>query len=135
MSCGRGPTTWGVDSHTAVAPRAQTSRTQCAKDSSGRSIGQDPERRRPITPSRSAWIRDPVWDGIWMLNALWLVPLVVWLAWGRADPESSSLDVLYFGLTALFWIGHRVCSTWLAYCTEAFRPLLRTQPVRFVVLP
>jgi len=38
-------------------------------------------------------------------------------------------------LTALFWIGHRFCSTWLAYCTEAYRPLLRAQPVRFVVLP
>jgi hypothetical protein len=38
-------------------------------------------------------------------------------------------------LSALFWIGHRLCSTWLAYCTEAYRPLLRAQPVRFVVLP
>jgi hypothetical protein len=35
----------------------------------------------------------------------------------------------------LFWLGHRFCSTYLAYCTEAYRPLLRTQPVRFVVLP
>ena len=26
-------------------------------------------------------------------------------------------------------------STYLAYCTEAYRPLLRSQPVRFVVLP
>jgi hypothetical protein len=43
--------------------------------------------------------------------------------------------VLYFGLTALFWIGHRLCSTYLAYCTEAYRPLLRTQLIRFVVLP
>jgi len=70
-----------------------------------------------------------------MLNALWLVPLVLWLTRGRADPESGPLDVLYFGLTALFWIGHRLSSTWLAYCTEAYRPLLREQPVRFVVLP
>ncbi len=50
-------------------------------------------------------------------------------------PEESPLDLLYFGLTALFWIGHRLCSTYLAYCTEAYRPLLRTQPVRFVVIP
>ena len=70
-----------------------------------------------------------------MLNALWLVPLVLWLAHGYSDPESSPLDVFYFGLTALFWIGHRLCSTWLAYCTEAYRPLLRNEPVRFVVLP
>jgi hypothetical protein len=70
-----------------------------------------------------------------MLNALWLAPLVLWLARGHADPESGPLDLLYFGLTALFWIGHRLGSTWLAYCTEAYRPLLRTQPVRFIVLP
>ncbi|HZF16220.1 MAG TPA: hypothetical protein VE046_09790 [Steroidobacteraceae bacterium] len=70
-----------------------------------------------------------------MLNALWLVPIVLWLAHGYSDPEAGPLDILYFGLTALFWIGHRLCSTWLAYCTEAYRPLLRSEPVRFVLIP
>jgi hypothetical protein len=70
-----------------------------------------------------------------MLNALWLVPIVLWLAHGYSDQESSALDMFYLGLTALFWIGHRLCSTWLAYCTEAYRPLLRNDPLRFVVLP
>jgi hypothetical protein len=83
----------------------------------------------------SPWVRGPVWDGVWMLNALWLVPLALWLAHGYSDPESGPLDLFYCGLTALFWIGHRLCSTWLAYCTEAYRPLLRSEPVRFVVLP
>ena len=86
-------------------------------------------------PRPSPWVRGPAWDGVWMLSALWLLPLALWLARGHAEPESSPLDLLYFGLTALFWIGHRFCSTWLAYCTEAYRPLLRAQPVRFVVLP
>src|SRR5262245_12552261 len=86
-------------------------------------------------PRQSPWLRGPVWDGVWVLNMLWLVPLVLWLSRGYADPEASPLDAFYFGVTALFWIGHRLCSTWLAYCTEAYRPLLRTQPVRFVVLP
>jgi TonB family protein len=81
------------------------------------------------------WVRGPVWDGFWMLSALWLAPLVLLLAHGYSNPESSPLDLLYFGLTALFWIGHRLSSTYLAYCTEAYRPLLRTQPIRFVVLP
>lgn len=90
--------------------------------------------RRPSS-RESPWLRGPVWDGVWVLNALWLAPLVLWLSSGYADPESSPVDRLYFGLSALFWIGHRFCSTWLAYCTEAYRPLLRTQPVRFVVLP
>ncbi len=70
-----------------------------------------------------------------MLSALWLAPIVLLLAHGYSNPESSPLDLLYFGLTALFWIGHRLGSTYLAYCTEAYRPLLRQQPIRFVVLP
>jgi hypothetical protein len=70
-----------------------------------------------------------------MMSALWLAPIVLWLAHGYSDPESSPLDSLYFGLTALFWIGHRLCSTYLAYCTEAYRPLLKSEPLRFVVIP
>jgi TonB family protein len=70
-----------------------------------------------------------------MLSAIWLAPIVLLLAHGYSNPESSPLDLLYFGLTALFWIGHRLSSTYLAYCTEAYRPLLREQPIRFVVLP
>jgi TonB family protein len=83
----------------------------------------------------SPWVRGPLWDGFWMLSALWLAPIVVLLARGYSNPESSPLDLLYFGLTALFWIGHRLSSTYLAYCTEAYRPLLRAQPIRFVALP
>src|SRR5262245_9032567 len=85
--------------------------------------------------SSSSWVRGPLWDGFWMLSALWLAPIVVLLARGYSNPESSPLDLLYFGLTALFWIGHRLSSTYLAYCTEAYRPLLREQPIRFVVFP
>jgi TonB family protein len=83
----------------------------------------------------SAWVRGPLWDGFWMLSALWLAPIVLLLVHGYSNPESSPLDLLYFGFTALFWIGHRLSSTYLAYCTEAYRPLLRAQPIRFVVLP
>ena len=94
-----------------------------------------------IAPSDSAalrtsvWVRGPAWDGMWMLNAVWLVPLALWLAHGYFNPASSPLAIVYLGLTALFWIGHRFGSTWLAYCTEAYRPLVRDQPVRFIVIP
>jgi hypothetical protein len=70
-----------------------------------------------------------------MLSAIWLLPIVLALSQGYADPQHGPLDVLYFALTAAFWMGHRVCSTYLAYATEAYRPLLRAQPVRFVVVP
>jgi hypothetical protein len=75
------------------------------------------------------------WDGAWMLSALWLVPAVLWLSRGYADPAESPLDDLYLVLTALFWIGHRVSSAYVAYGTAAYRPLLRRQPIRFVVAP
>jgi hypothetical protein len=83
----------------------------------------------------SPWVRGPSWDALWMQSALWLIPLALWLANGSADPESSPLDSLYCVLTALFWIAHRLCSAWLAYCTEAYRPVRREHPMRFVVLP
>src|SRR5512133_3633136 len=80
------------------------------------------------------WVRGPLWDGFWMLSALWLAPIVLLLAHGYSNPESSPLDLFYFGLTALFWVGHRLSSTYLAYFTEAYRPLLRAPPIRFVGL-
>src|SRR5437773_11867765 len=83
----------------------------------------------------SLWVRGPLWDGFWVLSALWLAPIILCLSHEYSNPETSPLDLLYFGLTALFWIGHRLSSTYLAYCTEAYRPLLRAQPVRFVVIP
>jgi hypothetical protein len=89
---------------------------------------------RLSSPNPSLWVKGPAWDSVFMLNGLWLAPLVLWLA-NRGDAPNSPLDMLYFAITALFWIGHRLSSTWLAYATEAYRPLLRAQPVRFVVLP
>jgi len=88
-----------------------------------------------VAQRSSTWVRGPIWDSVWMLNAIWLVPIALLLAQGHSDPKNGSLDVFYFGLTALFWIGHRLGSTWLAFCTEAYRPLVRSEPVRFVLLP
>lgn len=81
------------------------------------------------------WVRAPWWDGFWILSALWLAPLVFFLARGYSDPATSPVDSVYLVLTACFWIGHRVSSTYLAYCTEAYRPLLRAQRTRFVWVP
>ena len=58
-----------------------------------------------------------------MLSGLWLGPLVLLLSRGSPDAEKSPLDSLSFGLTALFWIGHRLASTYVAFRTEAYPPL------------
>ncbi|HKX35329.1 MAG TPA: hypothetical protein VJM79_01520 [Rhizorhapis sp.] len=86
-------------------------------------------------PHPAPWVQSPAWDGIWILNALWLAPLALLLADSHPDPGSGPLDALYFAVTALFWIGHRLGSAWLAYATEAYRPLLCAAPIRFFLLP
>jgi hypothetical protein len=83
----------------------------------------------------SRWIRSPAWDLVWILNALWLAPLILLLARGHDDVRASPVDVLFFALTVPLWFGHRVSSAWLAYATPAYRPLLATQRLRFVVAP
>lgn len=82
-----------------------------------------------------SWVRNPLWDSLWILNALWLVPLVLWLGSGYDDPLSSPINSFYLAVTACFWIGHRLSSAYLAYCTEAYRPLLKSQRTRFVWVP
>ncbi len=85
--------------------------------------------------ARAAWVRSRAWDVFWLQSALWLVPLALMLAHGHDDLSESPLDLLVFGLTAVFWISHRFGSSWLAYATTAYRPLLRAQPMRFVGVP
>jgi hypothetical protein len=81
------------------------------------------------------WIKSPAWDLVWVLNALWLAPLVLLLARGHEDVRASPVDALFFALAVPLWFGHRVSSAWLAYATPAYRPLLATQRLRFVVAP
>ncbi len=81
------------------------------------------------------WIKSPAWDLVWILNALWLAPLLLLLARGYDDVRASPVDWLFFALAVPLWFGHRVSSAWLAYATPAYRPLLSKQPLRFVVAP
>ena len=87
----------------------------------------------PPLPGR--WIRGPAWDLVWILNPLWLGPLVLVLARGHDSARASPVDALFFALTVALWFGHRVSSAWLAYLTPGYRPLLATQRLRFVVVP
>ena len=94
--------------------------------------------RHPDLPSsiaRARWIRSPTWDLAWVLNALWLAPLVLLLERAYGDGRHSPADWLFFALAVPLWFGHRVSSAWLAYTTPAYRPLLTTQRLRFVAAP
>ena len=92
-------------------------------------------RPAPLAVAKTGWIRGPLWDLAWILCALWLAPLLLWLAHGEADIRRSGVDTLFFVLAVPLWFGHRVSSAWLAYATPAYRPLLATQRTRFVVVP
>lgn len=81
------------------------------------------------------WIKSRAWDFVWILNALWLAPLILLLARGHEDVRSSPVDGLFFVLAVPLWFGHRVASAWLAYATPAYRPLIASQRMRFVVAP
>jgi len=81
------------------------------------------------------WIKSPPWDLVWVLNPLWLAPLVLLLARGHDNVRASPVDGLFFALTVPLWFGHRISSAWLAYATPAYRPLLATQRLRLVVAP
>lgn len=97
---------------------------------------EDAAPRARVLPSVAAQcIRSPAWDLVWILNPLWLVPLVMLLAQGHEDVRSSPVDTLFFALAVPLWFGHRVSSAWLAYATPAYRPLLARQRLRFVVAP
>lgn len=86
-----------------------------------------------FTPMR--WIKSPGWDLLWVLNPLWLAPLVLLLAWGHDEVRTTPVDALFFVLMVPLWLGHRFSSAWLAYATPGYRPLLVTQRFRFVVAP
>ena len=84
---------------------------------------------------RLGWVRSLSWDGFWILGTLWLAPLLAFLMRDGEYAGLERVDHVYFGLSLAFWIGHRISSTYLAYCTTAYRPLLTSQRVRFVWVP
>jgi hypothetical protein len=86
-------------------------------------------------PQPTRWVKSPVWDLVWVLNPLWLVPLVLLLGRGHDDLRASPVDALFCAFAVPLWLGHRVSSAWLAYATPAYRTLLATQRLRFVVTP
>ncbi|MBB3177947.1 hypothetical protein FHW64_002349 [Variovorax sp. Sphag1AA] len=95
-----------------------------------------PTLRTEAPPALSTrCIKNPAWDLVWILNPLWLVPLILLLAQGHEDARSSPVDSLFFVLAVPLWFGHRVSSAWLAYATPGYRPLLARQRLRFVVAP
>ncbi len=48
---------------------------------------------------------------------------------------TGALTSIHYGLAVLFWIGHRLTTTYVAYCQEAYRDHLSSHRTRFLVVP
>ena len=81
------------------------------------------------------WIRSPLWDGFWILNTLWIAPIVWYCEYRDPDTYHGPVHLFEMILAVCFWVGHRFSSTYLAYFTTAYRPLLKSQRTRFVWVP
>ncbi len=93
------------------------------------------ERSTARRPTGRGWVRGPTWDLCWLLSPLWLAPVFALLTVGWPDAWRSPAHTFYVVVAALFWIGHRFSSSWLAWMSSAYRPLLRSQRARFVWVP
>lgn len=76
------------------------------------------------------WLRSPLWDSVWMLSGLWLfAPIAILSMLGHG------LDVLLAVSLVTLWLAHRVGTTYLYVTNRQYAELIKTQYVRFVLLP
>ena len=75
------------------------------------------------------WIRSSSWDSFWLLSGIWLTFLFLML-------DSAHLQEMFYATGVfLFWISHRFSSFYLAWGTQAYKPLRRAMKKRFVFFP
>lgn len=83
-----------------------------------------------MTSRASSWLQSAGWDAVWLQSALWLAPAIVALSF-----VPPAAEVLVVVAVFLLWLPHRFATTFNAWCCPAYRELLTTQRVRFVILP
>ncbi len=82
------------------------------------------------TEIKNPWLRSAGWDGFWMLSGIWLLaPLLLF------SNRPTALQIMLLGGTALFWLSHRFATTYNAFCTPAYRDLVRMERSRFILWP
>lgn len=78
----------------------------------------------------NVWLRSAAWDGVWMLSGIWLLaPLAMF------SSTPSALQSLLIVATLILWLSHRFATTYNAFCTPAYRHLVREQRTRFLLWP
>ena len=80
--------------------------------------------------SQGVWLHSAAWDGFWMLSGIWLLaPLVAF------SGVPAALKSLLIVATLILWLSHRFATTYNAFCTPAYRHLVREQRTRFLAWP
>lgn len=82
------------------------------------------------TQPQSIWLRSAVWDSFWMLSGIWLLAPLVALS-----GMPAALKGLLIAATLILWLSHRFATTYNAFCTPAYRHLVREQRTRFLAWP
>ena len=79
------------------------------------------------------WLESAWWDGVFLMNALWLAPLLA-LAWmaGRADAACAAF--LKLG-AVLLWGGHLLSPVVAAWRSPRLRASMREDPGRWIYRP
>ena len=74
-------------------------------------------------------MRNPTWDLTWLLCGLWLLPLVILLDW------RDGLEAFFLLCTLLFWLTHRFSSLLLAFTSQSYSSVRKSQPLHFLGVP
>lgn len=82
-----------------------------------------------VKPQRP-WLRSAAWDGFWMLSGIWL--LVPLFAFAHTPHVVQGMLI---AATLVLWLSHRFATTYNAFCTPAYRHLIRENRVRFLAWP
>jgi hypothetical protein len=76
------------------------------------------------------WLKNSVWDSVFLLGGIWLLPLVA-----VCSLLPKTLLLLSLILTAVLWLSHRVATFFTIFCTPSYRALITQEPLRFIVIP
>ncbi len=86
-----------------------------------------------ISDPRSSWLESPRWDFVWILNGLWLLPLILLsLAVGQS---SFFLWASSGAMLLTLWGGHILSPIVTAWSSAPLRQSMMTHPTKYLWMP
>lgn len=85
------------------------------------------------SPAKQHWIESPVWDGFWILNGLWLMPIALLLF--QFDLSHAFAKYVTTNGRALFSSAHLLAPILSVYGIHEFRKVAGQEKMRYIWLP